>query len=374
MKYKTLLTGLLLTAAIVSSGAVFRLYDSFEDPGNTGFTFIKQGTNFGVTWGALITPETPMENHIAGFRMWSYEYGSYSRADACYRFGEDLLIPFRFSWKAVNQNYWWVDSGKRKVALRAANQAVPEDVINSSSSNYQNLVEMYADGTVGGAWNRFDDGTGAGSYVTDPGGGVGPDPVPLSPHTFDLVVNPSATENFTYVVHSTERTLHPQRMDLFIDGQLATPEENLNGSPYEDKSGFDATLGFGTFAFTTATSGHAETDFVLDLIYIYTGDDVNDGTVAKEEPIDFLIATSYPWGANYYFHGLLQTYWGSGQNNWIYTRSGWCYVAYADASAFYVYLASRSEWTYIPAVSPNYVYLYLSGWHYWTPAGEFLPI
>ena len=302
----------LLTAGLALSGSlsaeVIRIYDSFTEPGTTGFTFIKEGTNFGTTWGALITPETPMDGHIAGFRLWGAEFGSYSRADACLRLGADIQGAFRFSWKAHNQNYYWVDSGKRKVALRGANQSVEETVINSSSANYQNLVEMFADGTVGGAWTRLEDGSGAGSYVTDPGGGVGPDPVPLSTHQFDLVVNASSTENYTYVLKGVERTLHPMRIDMFIDDVLVTPAENSNGSYYEIKSGFDPLAGFGTFSFTTATAGHSQTDFVLDEIYLYTGDDVNDGTVAKPEPIDYLLATSYPWGFDWYYNGLLQTF------------------------------------------------------------------
>lgn len=366
------ITAIALLSAVPLNAEVIRIYDSFVEPGTTGFTFIKEGTNFGTTWGALITPENPMDGHIAGFRMWSFEFGSYSRADASYRFPENLTGGFRISWKALNQNYYWVDSGKRKVALRGANQSVAEDVINSSSTNYQNLVELYADGTVGGAWNRFEDGTGASSYVTDPGGGEGPDPVPLSPHTFDLVVNASTADNLTYVLHGTERTLHPMRMDLFIDGLLATPPENVNGSPYEDKSGFDDLLGFGTFSFTTATSGHSQTDFVFDQIYIRTGADVNDGSEPAGNPIAVVVAASSPWGNGHYQNDLLGTFWTDGVLPWTHTRSGWVFLAKADPAGYTGYSPVLDQWMYFPAEAPGFVYLYGVGWNYWEASGAFL--
>ena len=332
-----LLAGSLLLAATLNAD-VIKLYDSFNEPGVTGFTYIKEGTNFGTTWGALITPENPMEGHIAGFRIWSAEYGSYSRADASLRLNANVQDGFRISWKSINQIYSWYESGKHKVALRAANQSVTEDTINSSSANYQNLVEMFTDGTVGGTWARDETGEGLGSAITDEGGGVGPDPIALSPHSFDLVINGSSSNEFSYVLHSTARTLRPLGVDLFIDGQLVTHPETPNGGYLEDKSGFDPALGFGTFSFTTATSGNADIDFVLDEIYFYTGADVNDGTTPQNlwagYPVDGGgIVDTAPW----------MDFLNVQEAPWVYsfTWQNWMYIP-ED------YVTAEGGWVYVP--------------------------
>jgi len=349
------LTAGLLAGPLVAD--VIRIYDSFDTPGMHNFTAIKTGTNFETTWGALITPTNPM-GHPAGFRIWSYESGSYSRADATIELAGGLTGGFRVSYMAYNQNYFWIDSGLRKVSLRAANPGVAWDVINASSANYQNLVEVITDGTVAGAWNRVNEtGTAKPRYVTDPGGGVGPDPIPLTTHTFDLIVNASGTEDFTYVLHGKQRTLHPYRMDLFIDGALATPEENPNGTIFENKASFDPALGFGTFSFTTATASHMETDFVLDRMYIYTDEDVSEGEV-EDKLIDILIADSTPFVDGFYSNPLIGLIWADGQSNWFSTLDNWALLVNADDTAYWVYDVLHDEWVYLPKAAPGYVYNY----------------
>ncbi|MCD8482981.1 MAG: hypothetical protein LR015_10180 [Verrucomicrobia bacterium] len=382
--YPTL--GIIAVASLMTtaaSGAVFQLYDSFDQPGVSGFTNIKQGTNFGTTWGALITPNNPMPGHIAGMRIWSFESGSYSRADASVMLPEPLTGGFRVSFRAINMNYFWVDSGLRKIALRAANPGIDEVTINASSANYQNLLEIISDGTVTGAWNwlnEFPRGTpnvAPPRFVADPGGGT-PTPVPALPHKYDLIVNASTTDNFTYVLYGTERTLHPLRIDLFVNGQLVTPAANPNGTVFEDKNNFNPSLGFSTFSFTTATASHAETDFVLDQIYIFSGADVNDGTTPTPTTpaIEVVLADSEPLDiANVYRNELLGTFYAVPESDWIYTRSGWMFVGQADESGYMTWLppgvlSANGDWIHVNNVAPNWIYVFGSGFFFWQNNGQ----
>jgi hypothetical protein len=351
---------LLLAAATLAAplhAEVIRLYDSFVSQTDVGFSYIKTGTDSGTSWGAMITPFNPMPGHPAGFRIWSYSNQNYSRADATHVLGYGLTGGFRVSFKAVNQNYFWIASGLRKIALRAGNPSLDGLTINSSSANYQNLLEVITDGTVAGAWNRVNEtGTAQSRYVTDPGGGT-ETPVALSPHLFDLIINASVTETYTYVLHGIQRTLDPLRMDLFIDGVLATPAANPNGTIFENKSGFNTALGFGTFSFTTATASHEETDFVMDQIYIYTGDDVSEGEVAAN-PMDRLLADSATVGDGYVLNPLIGLIYVQAGTAWFNSRGNWAWLYAADDVGYWVYDATHDEWVFLPHAAPGWVYVY----------------
>jgi hypothetical protein len=370
MKTKHYLT--LIAAALLAGNLpaeVIRLYDFSENPSQIGFNFIKGGTNEGVTWGAQIaaldeTAKAAMGGVDGAFRIWSYESASYSRADATIELATPITGGFRVSFKAFNQNYFWVESSLRKVAVRGANPGVTWDMINSSSANYQNMLEVYTDGSAGGAWNRVG-GVGEPRYITDPGGNA-PDPVPLAAHTFDLIVNASATEPFTYVLHGKQRTLNPLKIDMFIDGILATPAANPNGSDFENKANFDPELGFGTISFTTATSSHQETDFVIDRAYIYTGDDVSEGEVIEDdEPIEAFLADSTPLGDGFYRSPLIGIVWSDGLSNWISTLDNWGLLVKADATGYWAYDVLYDEWVYLPVAAPGYIYNYNTGEWEW---------
>jgi formylglycine-generating enzyme len=297
----------LLTTAMLAvplQAEVITLYDGYAQ--EVGFSYIKTGAGFGDLWGAMETLDTPMEGHVAGFRIWSLESGPESRADANHWLGYGLTSGFRISFKVVNQNYFWVDSDPRRIILRGANPEIFAEDINEFPSQYhQNLIHIFTDGTASGAWNRVNGVGGYQSpYVTDPGGGTAA-PVPLGPHQFDLVVNASAHAPFTYSLHNYARTLDPVAMDLFIDGVLVTPSANPNGTIMLPGSAFEPHLGFGTFSFTTANASHSETDFILDQVRIYTDENVSElGLHTLQLHVDFTDrGTVDQSGGGTYTHG-----------------------------------------------------------------------
>lgn len=383
MKKSILLTT--LTLALVGSSASageIRLYDSTVDPGTSGFTFIKEGTLSGTTWGAVIIPTSPMGNP-AGFRIWSEEGGSYSRADASVELDNALTGGIRISFKAYNQNYFWVASSLRKIALRGANPGVGGDAINSSSANYQNMLEIFTDGTIGGAWNwnsavpRGTSGGGFSRFVTDPGGGVPTDELPadfsLSTHKFDFIINASATESFTYTLNGVSRTLNPLRFDLFVDDQLATPIVNVFGTIYENKLSFDPALGFGTFSLTTATSGHSETDFVIDEAYLFWDEQVSDGSAAPgNKGVILAASTETSGGASE--NPLLGEFWPNDTVDWMWGRGSWYYPVNAESRAYWLYHAGENAWLYVRADAPGFVYVYGDGWYEWADNGDLIAI
>jgi hypothetical protein len=378
MKLKT---SIILTLAGFLTGPLnaesISIYDSFVNVAASGFTFVPQTVGFGSTHGALITPENPM-GHPGGFRIWSASDLNNSRADASIEVPTALTGAFRISFNAINQNYFWIDSGLRKIALRGSNPGTVE-IINSSSANYQNLIEVMADGTVSGAWNwnneypRGTSGVAPPRYVADIGGGVPVEELPagfeMTTHLYDLIVNASTTADFTYVLHGMSRTLHPLRMDLFVDGNLATPPQNPNGTVFENKSSFVLEEGFGVFSFTTATQSHAETDFVLDQIYIHTGDAISEGEVEDSSPLSALLENSTTVSGGWYDNATFGLFWSNGSSSAIYTPLGWAVLGAETDGNFYAYWPELDAWTYLPVAASGYLYVYGDGWKFWSAEG-----
>jgi hypothetical protein len=351
------------------SAAVYKVYDSDNEPGKHGFNYIREQTGFGTTYGAMIAPDSPM-GAIAGFRIWSFDNAR--RADANWLMPEPLTGGFRVTWYAMNQMYDTRASDLRKVSLRAANPG-PDmlDNINTSSTFYQNLVEVIADGTVSGAWNwdnqypRGTSGVAPSRAVADPVAGA------FAPHRYDVVVNASMTEDFSYVLHGIGRTLLPLRIDMFIDGVLVIPAGNSNGTIFENKSGFDPALGFGVFSFTTATASHIETDFFLDKIYTYSGEDVSEGEIEPPvDPLADLLAEAEPVADGWYAHPMLGLFWSDGEIPYVYTPDSWLQLAHFDAAGAIAYHLREEVWVWAPAAAPGHVWIFeAAGWYRWTTAG-----
>ncbi|MCC5805200.1 MAG: hypothetical protein JJU00_02625 [Opitutales bacterium] len=363
MKYKT---PILILASCLAAGPLFAavqmIYDSTVSPISDNFDYIRDQEGFGFTFGAIATP-TEAFGTSAGFRIFSLD--PQRRADATIMLPEPATGGIRVSFRAKNERFFIVDSSHRKVSLRGANPKEDPDFlanVNTSSANYQNLLELITDGTVAGAWNRTDDGVGLPRLVVDPNA----ENEEFGVHQYDLVINASITQSLTYVIHGIERTLSPLRMDLFINGQVVTPASNPNGSVFENKAGFDPSLGFQYFSFTTATQSHEDTDFFFDQIYVYTGDDVNDGTEPSgPECPEAGLADNTHLGWLYHFGNCIAGWYGDASPHW-----GFIYTEAREAGApgwFYHY---GQGWIYVDSGSVGDVAFMYSDVHGWIAVSE----
>ncbi len=364
-------TPILILASCLAAGplfaAVHKIYDSQVDPMNHGFDFLRDQEGFGFTFGAEITPTDELGTD-GGFRIWSFD--NQRRSDATLMLPEPVTDAFRVSFIARNRNYFFVESGLRKVSLRGLNLDEDDpfalENANASSARYQNLLEIITDGTVTGAWNWLNEHPRGTAGVAPPRYVVDPDAENdvFGVNQYDMVVNASMTESFTYVIHGTERTLSPLRIDLFINGQVVTP--NPNGTIFENKAQFDPSRGFQVFSFTTATTSHMETDFIFDQIYFYTGDDVNDGTepTGPDCPEAGLVDDVH-LGWVYHFGNCIAGWYGDASPNWGFIYTG---AREADAPGWFYHYGRG--WIHVSSGSvAGVAYMYADA-HGWIAASE----